>query len=1116
MEASTTTPVPQEVAGEAAAAAKRKEPVSYAKRDFLIAIEKEIAKDWEEKKLWETDAPKEGEADEPKYMVSFPYPYMNGRLHLGHTFTVSKAEYAAGYQRLKGKRVLFPFGFHCTGMPIKACADKIKREIEQFGCPPKFPEPVAVEEAEPAPEKKKADPTVFHSAKSKAKAKGSGRDKYQWEIMEEMGVPESDIPKFADAQHWLYYFPPFAMEDLKDMGACVDWRRSFITTDVNPYYDSFVRWQFETLKAQGKVQFGKRYSIYSPLDGQPCADHDRSKGEGVLPQEYTLIKQEVLAPLPEKMKVLEGKKVYLVPATLRPETMYGQTNCYVLPTGTYGAYEINDTDVFICGEQAAKNLSFQGHSKEFGKPVRLVELTGQDLIGLRLKAPLAKYEAIYVLPMLTVSLDKGTGVVTSVPSDAPDDYAALMDLKNKQPFRAKYNVTDEMVLPFEVVPIIDIPEYGDTAAVTLYNELKIASQNDKDKLTIAKDRVYLKGFYDGVMKVGPHAGMKVQDAKPLIKKELIDAGLAVVYSEPAETVISRSGDKCVCALTDQWYIAYGEPEWRAQVEAVLKDMETFGTETRHQFEKTLDWLKEWACSRSYGLGTKLPWDTQYLIESLSDSTIYMAYYAVAHLLQAGSLDGHVTGPAGVKPDQLTNQVWDYIFARADLPAETTIPVDTLKALRREFEYPLDLRVSGKDLVPNHLTFFLYNHAAFFPKERCPQGVRANGHILLNGEKMSKSTGNFLTLRDAMEKYSVDGMRFALADSGDTTEDANFLDETVDTGVLRLYTQIDWIKETIANLGSLREGEPTTFFDLVFQSEINRAVTLTDGNYERMKFREALLTGFWNLQSARDNYRLAEKQMNRQLVERFIEVQTILLAPICPHYCDYIWTKLLHRAGSVRQASWPASGPVDEALLAQNDFLQEVLHTFRIRIQNTREQFVDTANGYVYVSDEFPSWHQKAIKALLPLFNAATGEFEPDFKKKVSDALKEDTSLKADTKKVMNLVADMPNRIKADGPAAFNLAAPFDQVALLKSNQEFLREQLGLAALSIYSASDADAPDHDNKKATAVPLKPVFTFSGEKKKVEKKPAAKKPAAPKKVQNPPKNQPKKAAPAPANTN
>jgi leucyl-tRNA synthetase len=139
----------------------------------------------------------------------------------------------------------------------------------------------------------------------------------------------------------------------------------------------------------------------------------------------------------------------------------------------------------------------------------LVELTGQELIGLRLKAPLAPYDAIYVLPMLTVSLEKGTGVVTSVPSDAPDDYAALMDLKNKPAFRAKYNVTDEMVLPFEVVPIINVPEYGDTTAVKLYNDLKIASQNDKEKLAAAKDSAYKKGFNDGVMIVGPHAGRYV-------------------------------------------------------------------------------------------------------------------------------------------------------------------------------------------------------------------------------------------------------------------------------------------------------------------------------------------------------------------------------------------------------------------------------------------------------------------------------------------------------------------------------------------------------------------------------------------------------------------------------
>lgn len=64
-----------------------------------------------------------------------------------------------------------------------------------------------------------------------------------------------------------------------------------------------------------------RYTIYSAKDGQPCADHDRASGEGVLPQEFTLIKLELIKPFPEKLRSLESKKVFLVPGTLRPETM---------------------------------------------------------------------------------------------------------------------------------------------------------------------------------------------------------------------------------------------------------------------------------------------------------------------------------------------------------------------------------------------------------------------------------------------------------------------------------------------------------------------------------------------------------------------------------------------------------------------------------------------------------------------------------------------------------------------------------------------------------------------------------------------------------------------------
>ena len=55
-------------------------------------------------------------------------------------------------------------------------------------------------------------------------------------------------------------------------------------------------------------------------------------------------------------------------------------------------------------------------------------------MGIPLKAPLTSYDVIYTLPMLTIKEDKGTGVVTSVPSDAPDDYAALRDLQRKEVF----------------------------------------------------------------------------------------------------------------------------------------------------------------------------------------------------------------------------------------------------------------------------------------------------------------------------------------------------------------------------------------------------------------------------------------------------------------------------------------------------------------------------------------------------------------------------------------------------------------------------------------------------------------------------------------------------------
>lgn len=1013
----------------------------------MISLEKKYQKAWADEKVFEIDAPAREDdisADQlrekyPKYFATMAYPYMNGVLHAGHSFTLSKVEFATGYERLLGKRALFPLGFHCTGMPIKACADKLVREIEQFG--ENFDQnlPEDLEEEKEEEKKTKDDVTKFTAKKSKAAAK-QGRSKFQFEIMMQLGIPREDVKKFADSTYWLTYFPPLCQKDCNEFGARIDWRRSFITTDVNPYYDAFVRWQMNRLKELGKIKFGERYTIYSAKDGQPCMDHDRQSGEAVNPQEYTAIKIKSLE-LPEqavdalKDVPMEGKKVYFVAATLRPETMYGQTCCFVSTKIDYGLFDAGNNEYFICTERAFKNMCYQKLTPKRGEHTPLKWINGGLLIGAKVSPPNSVHKEVRVLPMDTILPKKGTGVVTCVPSDSPDDYITTKELLNKSEY---YNIKKEWVIDDDT-ELIETPRYGKLIAKKVVEEMKIQSPKDRELLAKAKETAYKEGFFLGVMLIGKYTGEKVEVVKPKVKQDMIDAGDAFAYSEPESQVISRSGDECIVSLEDQWYTDYGEETWRAQAEENLAEMNTYSNETRHGFEYVLGWLRNWALSRSYGLGTKLPWDPKYLCESLSDSTIYMAYYTVAHFLHS-DFYGSKPGLLNIKPEQMTDEVWDYIFCRRS-EIESDIPKESLTKMRNEFEYfyPLDVRVSGKDLIPNHLTFFIYVHCALFDKQFWPRGIRANGHLMLNNEKMSKSTGNFMTLEQAVRKFGADATRIALADAGDTFEDANFEESNANAAILRLTTLKEWAEEITKNLDKLRTGpKDEHFLDIAFENEMNELITITKKNYEEANYKSALKSGLFDFQSARDYYRdnaAHSITMHKDLILRYIGAQALLIAPIAPHFAEYLWREILGNKDSIQNATYPElTKPVSKSVSAALSYARSLARGIReteganMKKKKKGAEFDPKKSSKltIYVALSFPAWQDQYIELVRQQFENATLDFTPEFKKKVSEL--------GDVKRGMQFVNALKSRLTVGGEepqTVFNRALIYDEIDTVK-------------------------------------------------------------------------------------
>ncbi len=876
---------------------KFKSKVEEIYGDFLKEI-RDIERKWQNEWYKSGIFNAEPIPGKPKYFITVPYPYVSGSPHIGHGRTFTIGDIVARYKRARGFNVLFPIAWHITGTPIQSVADRIM----------------------------KGDPDDIGL--------------YSWYVSLYVSDPEQVkkiLNTFTNPWNIAQFFASVYIRDFMSMGYSMDFRRQFTTGD--PDYNAFIIWQYYRLRNAGYITQGSHVVLYSPDEGQAVGEHDIKGGDEITIDimEFNLVKFR-----------LDGSNEYLVAATLRPETIYGITNVWVHPGIRYVIADVNG-ERWIISRPAAWKLGYQGYD------VKVIgEVRGEELIGKYVIAPLINRK-VPVLPASFVDENTGTGIVYSVPAHAPYDYVALIDLKKDEKTLAKYGIKD-VVESIEPISIIKLPNYGKYPAKDVVEKLGVKDQGDREKLDEATRIVYREEFYNGVMKENTlFPGLGVNEAREKTIEALRNQGAwGKMYELEPRNVYTRSGNPVIAAvIKDQWFLNYGNPEWKAKAFKCLNSMKIIPEKYRKNFEDVFNWLSMRPCARKRGLGTRLPWDPDWIIESLSDSTIYMAYYTIAHRIKGSGLDKklgelakRVIDSRGTDNEALSSIMafFNYVFlgeGDAGKVAELlNVDKDLIENMRREFDYwyPVDERHSGPDLIGSHLSFFIFHHAGIFPEKYWPKAITLNEYVIREGMKMSRSLGNVLPLPYIPTHYSADLARLYIASAADLDSTLDWRDDDVVSTASRLVRFWNIVNDIIRN-GKPSVSPDINSLSLITRwliSKVNRTIRDVTMDMESENIRGYVLKAFFDLLSSIEKYLEIANAINVSkdevawaswyLLERWVKI----LQPVMPHLAEEIW----HRMGNTTFVSLEPWPEVSEELI--NDELDIALEIVERTIEDVQE------------------------------------------------------------------------------------------------------------------------------------------------------------------------------------
>lgn len=930
-----------------------------------LTVEQKWQKKWLDRKIFEAKKEKQ-----KKFFLHFAYPGVSGYLHVGHMRGFTYCDIIARYKRMTGYDVLFPAGFHASGIPSVGFAKKVERG-----------------------------------------------DKITIKMLKENGLTDDFIKKLADPVEVVKYFGKVYVEDYwKRFGFLIDYSRLMST--ISEGYNRFIQWQFYKLKEKNLLIQKPHFAPYCPNCGPVAVDKsetDISKGGTA----------EILEFITIKFQMNDG--TILPAATLRPETIFGVTNMWVNPNIEYVKAKIN-SEIWICSKECVDKLSHQLDKVEMLNE----RVPGKELIGKTCKIPLANRE-VSILSGPFADPSVATGVVMSVPAHAPYDWIALVE-------------SGEDIDP---ITIIDVKDFGTNPAKEVCDELGIKSQTETEKLDMATELVYKKEFHTGYLNenCGTYAGIKISDIKDEVKNELISKNLAVIMREFSEEVTCRCEEKVVIKqIPDQWFIRYSDQNLTKESKERTRNMNIYPAEYRGEMPRVLDWFDDRACIRKGSwLGTEFPFKKGWIIEPISDSTLYSAYYIVSKYVNENK----------IKPEEMTEEFFDYIFLGKGKPQN-----DIWDEIKSDFQYwyPVDINLGGKEHKTVHFPVFLMNHVAIMPEDKWPDGIFVHWWVTQKGrEKISKSKGGAESITEAATIYSVDAMRLYYAHVG-----SPFVDVEWDPEVVTKYkNRIANIWKLIKQIRKIKEKTDENL-DSWLRSTLHRTIKKNLDAFENYDLRVATNEIFFEFQKHIQWY-LKRNGGNKKLLNEVVSNWIKLMSPITPHLAEELWISLGEKE-FVSLASYPKYDPktlsekaeVGEYLLSKIvEDTNEILRVTKIKPKKI----------YLYTS---PKWKQELFRKALELSKEDKLEMSVLMKTAMADP-----NLRKQGKEVSNFAGKLVGEIKKlNENDRKRYEIQIDEKLYLEQASGFLKKEFS-ADVQILCADDKDIYDPAKKARYAVPLRPAI-------------------------------------------